>query len=152
MLRSLARGIFFLTGLSFFAAGCATKGYVSKQIYPLQSQMAAMTDELVRIDQAVQDTRGAVQQQGSGAGYVSAPSGAASSRIYRTPSGFELPSVNIQQALKNAGYYHGNIDGKIGPATETAVRSFQRDNGLQTDGIVGRNTWEKLKVYLSTIK
>lgn len=35
-------------------------------------------------------------------------------------------------------------DGWFGPGTEASVKSFQRDNGLTVDGIIGRNTWTKL--------
>jgi murein L,D-transpeptidase YcbB/YkuD len=34
--------------------------------------------------------------------------------------------------------------GVFGPKTSDAVRQFQRDNGLQVDGIVGKNTWKAL--------
>lgn len=34
-----------------------------------------------------------------------------------------------------------DADGKFGPATETALRQFQRDNHLVPDGIVGPRTW-----------
>ena len=54
----------------------------------------------------------------------------------------------IQQALKNAGFYQGPIDGKVGPVTRDAVKEFQRTNGLKADGVVGRQTWEKLAAYL----
>jgi murein L,D-transpeptidase YcbB/YkuD len=53
----------------------------------------------------------------------------------------------IQQALKNAGFYQGPIDGKIGPMTREAIKEFQRVNGLKVDGIVGKYTWEKLAPY-----
>jgi len=54
----------------------------------------------------------------------------------------------IQQALKNAGLYAGEIDGKIGPKSKKAIKDFQEQNGLTADGKVGPKTWEKLGVYL----
>lgn len=48
--------------------------------------------------------------------------------------------TQIQTRLKNWGYYTGEIDGIFGSKTESAVRYFQRKNGLTVDGIVGRQT------------
>lgn len=59
------------------------------------------------------------------------------------------PTVKqIQEALANAGYNPGAIDGKNGRQTRDAVRAFQRAHGLPVDGKVGRKTWEALKEYL----
>ncbi len=55
----------------------------------------------------------------------------------------------IQTALKNAGYYQGNIDGKIGPASKRAIETFQSEKGLKVDGKVGPKTWAALEPYLS---
>lgn len=136
-------------------SGCASRK-TGKKVDTIQAQVNAMTDELVRLDQSLQDTRAALQtQEGggvSGAGAVSSGEGAMVGGMYRTPSGFEIPSVNIQRALKKAGYYNGAIDGKVGPGTRDAIAAFQKDNGLTTDGVCGRGTWAKLKSYLEAIK
>jgi peptidoglycan hydrolase-like protein with peptidoglycan-binding domain len=51
-------------------------------------------------------------------------------------------AVEAVQSLL-AHQYGANIavDGAFGPATDAAVRSFQRAHGLSVDGIVGRQTW-----------
>ncbi|MDH6098255.1 N-acetylmuramoyl-L-alanine amidase [Anabaenopsis sp. FSS-46] len=36
------------------------------------------------------------------------------------------------------------VDGIYGPQTRTAIRAYQRQNGLLADGIVGQMTWQKL--------
>jgi peptidoglycan hydrolase-like protein with peptidoglycan-binding domain len=56
----------------------------------------------------------------------------------------------VQTALQNAGYYKGEIDGKIGPKSREAIINFQKDAGLVADGKVGPNTWAKLKEHLSS--
>lgn len=56
----------------------------------------------------------------------------------------------IQQKLKNLGYYSGSVDGILGPQSVAAIKKFQRDNGLAVDGIVGAKTAAKLNISLST--
>lgn len=52
----------------------------------------------------------------------------------------------VQQKLKNWGYYQGTADGIFGQATKTAVINFQKNNGLPADGIVGSKTFAALGV------
>jgi len=66
------------------------------------------------------------------------------------PQGPYKPSgIEIQTALKNAGFYTANIDGKIGPKSKKAIEDFQKANGLKVDGKVGPQTWEALSKYAS---
>jgi Putative peptidoglycan binding domain len=37
--------------------------------------------------------------------------------------------AELQSRLASAGYYHGAIDGILGPATRTAIRAYERDHG-----------------------
>jgi murein DD-endopeptidase MepM/ murein hydrolase activator NlpD len=46
----------------------------------------------------------------------------------------------LQVALRSKGVYGGLIDGVAGPATEQAVRRFQRSRGLAVDGVAGPQT------------
>ena len=47
----------------------------------------------------------------------------------------------LQWALEELGYDPGEVDGIFGAKTESAVQAFQRDRGLDVDGIVGEITW-----------
>ena len=46
----------------------------------------------------------------------------------------------LQQRLQALGYYEGEIDGQFGPGTKAAVVDFQKNNGLDTDGLAGSET------------
>ena len=50
----------------------------------------------------------------------------------------------LQERLKELGYYSYGCDGDFGERTVTAVKAFQKKNGLIADGIVGATTLKKL--------
>ncbi len=54
----------------------------------------------------------------------------------------------VQKALSALGHDPGKIDGKDGPATQKAVRSFQASRTIKIDGIVGPETRESLREAL----
>lgn len=54
----------------------------------------------------------------------------------------------IQSRLKSWGYYTGSVDGIYGSRTESAVRYFQRVNGLAVDGQAGNQTLAAMGIYV----
>lgn len=165
--------LFSISFLSLFSgllllSGCASSSRVNSN-EAMNAQMGVLADEVTRLDMALQETRAQLQQEQArvaelqgrlGVGQSSsvpqannsyaAVSSEPFSGVYRTPSGFEIPAASIQKALKGAGFYQGEVDGKIGPDTREAVRNFQRENGLTPDGIVGKTTWNLLKTHLGS--
>ncbi len=70
---------------------------------------------------------------GYGYGYGYYPNGYGYTNEYR--GGGDL-GVNVQQALAREGYYRGPIDGVIGARTRSAIRAYERANGLHVDGVI----------------
>ena len=50
----------------------------------------------------------------------------------------------VQSLLNTLGFSNLNIDGIFGSKTKEAVINFQRNFWLTPDGIIGKNTWNKL--------
>lgn len=52
----------------------------------------------------------------------------------------------LQTLLIGNGYSCGSskVDGSFGPSTLSAVKKYQKANGLTVDGVVGAKTWAKL--------
>jgi hypothetical protein len=44
--------------------------------------------------------------------------------------------IQVQSRLARAGYYHGPIDGVMGPRTHYAIQAYERDHGLRVDGVI----------------
>lgn len=51
----------------------------------------------------------------------------------------------LQTRLQELGYYTDEVDGQFGQGTKSAVMAFQRQNGLDADGIVGAGTQAALQ-------
>ena len=58
--------------------------------------------------------------------------------------------TQIQTKLKRWGYYKGNVDGIYGSGTLSAVKLFQKKNGLTVDGIAGTKTLNAMGIYNSS--
>ena len=52
--------------------------------------------------------------------------------------------LDIQKRLVALNYNIQSLDGDFGPATENAIKQFQLDRGLESDGVVGPETYKAL--------
>lgn len=71
--------------------------------------------------------------------------GTASGSSYASGTTLKLNSqgtavTQLQTDLKQLGYYYGSITGNFGDKTEDAVKEFQKDKGLNSDGVAGGKT------------
>ena len=143
--------------LALAVTGCAKKVTEDASLTGTGFESLSTTDELAQLPQ----TAGANQQaaveilpiEASPVTQAVPSTTAPASSLGRVTTGTLADGMTheqkIQTALKNAGLYSGNIDGKIGPASRKAIEEFQKANGLKADGKVGPKTWVILETYLA---
>ncbi len=135
-----------VVGLSL--TGCATTGKnVTKENDELKSQIQTLQTQLQEKSAEVDSLRKSLSST-TEERYASARFSGGGRE-----SATEHPNVkDVQSALKNAGYYSGIADGKMGKKTRQAIKDFQKANGLDADGKVGKKTWLVLSTYLEHAK
>lgn len=152
--------ILMIGGLAMLLTGCVTTQNKSSmdqlqiRVVDLEKKLEERDSEIVDLKYQIKDLSTRVEDQPSiiydepvaakPVTSTSAVSSSSDNKIIKVSASVS----DVQKALKNAGFYKGSIDGKIGQQTKKAVESFQRQHNLTADGIVGRRTWEELKVYL----
>ena len=133
-------------------SGCATSR--SRQdLARLQSQVGLLNERVTQLERSTMagGATGGFGEYATDAVPVTSaiqPVGKPAAGTAAAPKVTTKPSTRqIQQALKNAGFYQGAVDGKMGPQTRDAIREFQRLHGLVDDGVAGKKTWAKLSAY-----
>lgn len=125
-----------LAGLS----GCGKK-QEAEELQPITMESLSMPSSpaVVAADLKAQETKA-----------LAVPAVAQTKEVVPVPpqGPYKPTGMEIQTALKNAGFYAGSIDGKIGPKSKKAIEDFQTANGLKADGKVGPKTWEALSKHL----
>jgi murein L,D-transpeptidase YcbB/YkuD len=142
-----------LAAATVFLSGCAT-GQTRQAVARLQAQVGMLDDRVTQLEHsavggasaaAAVETAGGAEETVS---IVTQPQqGSAGTQPAAATSSGKPSTQEIQQALKNAGFYQGPLDGKMGPVTTEAVKEFQRIHGLNDDGVVGKQTWAQLGAY-----
>ena len=138
-----------LAVLAMVASGCAGPG-ARQELSRLQSQVGLLEERVGQLERSGTGGLSSLPAGESGVDtsvIITPPGSVAAPRSADSASSAKPSTRQIQQALKNAGFYQGAVDGKSGPLTKDAVKEFQRVHGLTDDGVVGRQTWTKLKAY-----
>jgi hypothetical protein len=86
---------------------------------------------------------------GYGYGYSQPATVYRSAPVYRSSSyGVDYETaIAVQEALYQAGYYNGAIDGIIGAGSRAAIASYQYDNGLPETGRIDASLVQSLGLY-----
>ena len=143
--------------LASLVSGCAA-GRTRSELARLQSQVGLLDERVTQLERtgvsgpsAGAFSEPALETGASGADAPSPKSHAnartGSSAKPSAKASLKPSTSEIQQALKNAGFYQGAVDGKMGAMTREAVKEFQRVHGLADDGVIGKQTWAKLSAY-----
>ena len=148
-----------LVPITFLLVGCSTVS--SKRLNSLETKVSTLEARVDSVERRQSAIEGQTGESRESVGYLKGkvdsrgPStvvvtGAQGNEGYLYKSGKKsLTHKDIQLALKNAGFYNGTIDGKIGKNTKRAIREFQKANGLKADGVVGPKTKDLLLQYLT---
>ena len=146
------RGL-MLVAAAVLMSGCAG-GPGRKEVSRLQSQFGLLEERITQLERGGMSAPAAMLSPEPAAANEPASQAAAQPRADASGAKTESaksslkPSTReIQQALKNAGFYQGALDGKRGSMTREAIGEFQRVHGLTDDGVVGKQTWAKLNAY-----
>lgn len=135
--------IYFLTGVSVLAlTGCATTRPKAVNPSELSAQVASLQEEAQVKDQQIQDLQVQLAGYEESIQTGSNISSGGKSKLIRVPG---VSVKDLQKALVAAQLDPGPTDGRMGKKTKSAVKAFQKKNGLYADGIVGEKTWALLK-------
>jgi hypothetical protein len=52
--------------------------------------------------------------------------------------------ADVQSLLQQEGYYRGEVDGLLGPLTQSALAAYQRDRGLEQTAAIDEPTLDSL--------
>jgi murein L,D-transpeptidase YcbB/YkuD len=134
----------------FFLTGCATTrpssqtAQLQMRVNELERQVEDKDEEIKNLNYQLKDMAYESDKGRSRKTQVESVANEDSGQIIRVG----VSADKVQLALKNAGYYQGPVDGKVGSKTKKAISAFQKDNNLKADGVIGKQTWMALKTHL----
>jgi peptidoglycan hydrolase-like protein with peptidoglycan-binding domain len=136
----------------FLAAGCATTiGGRQSEKEAMETQVSSLETQVMQLAQRLEELARGQETLTEEVQTLKTTQPRSSTNIQPT-SKVTLSVRQTQQALANAGFYKGAIDGREGPRTKQAIIDFQKSQGLTPDGKVGAKTSAALSKYLKASK
>jgi len=134
------------------AANEAVKTELKARNASLKDERLARKLEALEVEQDQMTAAAAAPE--TSAGYLKATK----QRLYQSKSGKRsgyvlrvgdrgLEVERLQQALKDAGFYTGDIDGTFDTDVKSALEAYQNAQNLDVDGVAGASTQQKLGLY-----
>ncbi|MDP8266363.1 MAG: peptidoglycan-binding protein [Candidatus Aceula meridiana] len=153
----MKKGSFFIIICFLFslaASGCATTGSqanidnLSNRVHILEDTLRSKDHEINKLEKQINTlSRDISAKDKTIRDLTPAPKPITKTDDHLGVIRVDATVEDVQNALKSTGYYNGNVDGKLGPLTISAIADFQKENGLTSDSVVGKQTWDKLKSY-----
>ncbi len=112
----------------------------------LDNKIIQMEDADAKLDKAASDV--ALQKEmvkASKSGYYMSAKGSKQSLMLQ-PGDKGFMVEKLQTALKDKGFYKGEVNGVYDAATEEAVKAFQKSSSMTVDGISGQDTQKALNL------
>lgn len=154
----MKRKLFLIIPLVLLLAGCST---VPKRVNTLETKVNALEAQVNSVEQKQSAIEGQTSESRESVAYLKGKVDATrgpSTVVVTTGQENEghldktikrvLTHNDIQLALKNAGFYNGPVDGKLGKVTKRAIKKFQKANNLKATGKVNAETESLLLQYL----
>ena len=140
---TISAGLFII----FVMGGCATTTdkYADSDTRALRKQILSLERQVTGLTNSLQKKEQQIQKLTQGSRRKKSRKQASSKLKGKTYYSFV---INIQAALKNAGFNPGLIDGKMGSRTHNAIKAFQNKNDLPVNGRVDKQTWGLLRKHL----
>ena len=137
-----------VAGIIMLALGGCAGGKMSQDVNRLKSQVGLLDQRVTQLERTGEPwSSSALPEPSEPVPAMAITPKRASPSSAKAAASMKPSTRDIQQALKNSGFYQGAVDGKMGSLTREATKEFQRVHGLKDDGVVGKQTWTQLSAY-----
>lgn len=138
---------FAIVSAAALLAGCET----ISSVFDGNSKQSSGSTGVSQSASTGNDTR-AASQGSSTYGHTGTTAGTTDGPTMSTIEGESLSAEQVkraQQALRDQGYYKGQIDGVVGPQTRGAVARYQREHNLKQTAMLDEQTVRALDQRMS---